>query len=62
MCVYVLVAIVRKQLGLELSLSQLLQILSVNVFEQLPLAELVAKTQPQTDLADPRNQLMLWQL
>jgi hypothetical protein len=60
-CVYVLVAIVRKQLGLELSLSQLLQILSVNVFEQMPLAELVAKTQTQTDLGGSRNQLMLWQ-
>jgi hypothetical protein len=60
-CVYVLVAIVRKQLGLTLSLSQLLQILSVNVFEQIPLAEIVAKTQTQTDLGDARNQLMLWQ-
>jgi IS4 transposase len=37
--VYVLVAIVRKELGLELSMSQILQILSVNVFEQVPLAE-----------------------
>src|SRR5713226_5392252 len=46
-CVYVLVAILRKELGLELSLSQILQILSVNVFEQIPLAELVAKTQSQ---------------
>ena len=60
-CVYVLVAIVRKQLGLEISLSQLLQILSVNVFEQTPLAELVAKTQTQNELGDTRNQLMLWQ-
>jgi hypothetical protein len=60
-CVYVLVAIVRKQLGLELSLSQLLQILSVNVFEQIPLAELVAKTHTRNELGDTRNQLMLWQ-
>lgn len=60
-CVYVLVAIVRKQLGLEISLSQLLQILSVNVFEQIPLAELVVKTLNQTELCDTRNQLMLWQ-
>jgi hypothetical protein len=60
-CVYVLVAIVRKQLGLELSLSQLLQVLSVNVFEQIPLAELVAKTQTQNEPCDTRNQLMLWQ-
>lgn len=60
-CVYVLVAIVRKQLGLEISLSQLLQILSVNVFEQITLAELVAKTQTQNEPDDSRNQLMLWQ-
>ena len=59
-CVYVLVAIVRRQLGLEISLSQLLQILSVNVFEQIPLAELVAKTTNQSELSDTRNQLMLW--
>ena len=59
--VYVLVAIVRKQLALELSLSQLLQVLSVNVFEQIPLAELVAKTQSQDEPGNTRNQLMLWQ-
>ncbi len=58
--VYVLVAIVRKELGLGLSLSQILQILSVNAFEQVPLAELVAKTQPQDDSSILRNQLMLW--
>jgi hypothetical protein len=60
-CVYVLVAIVRKQLELELSLAQLLQILSVNVFEQIPLAVLVAKTQSQNEPGNNRNQLMLWQ-
>jgi hypothetical protein len=59
-CVYVLVAIVRKELGLELSLSQILQVLSVNVFEQVPLAELVAKTASQNETLDSRNQLMLW--
>ena len=59
-CVYVLVAIVRKELRLELSLSQILQILSVNVFEQIPLAELVARTQSQNDPSDSHNQLMLW--
>lgn len=60
-CVYVLVAIVRKQLGLEISLSHLLQILSVNVFEQIPLPELVAKTLSQNEPSDSCNQLMLWQ-
>jgi IS4 transposase len=57
-CVYVLVAIVRKELGLELSLSQILQVLSVNVFEQVPLAELVAKTEYQTESLHLRNQLV----
>jgi len=57
-CVYVLVAIVRKELGLELSLSQILQVLSVNVFEQVPLAELVAKTATQNETLDSCNQLV----
>lgn len=59
-CIYVLVAILRKELQVELSLSQMLQILSVNVFEQVPLAELFAKTTSQTELSDLHNQLMLW--
>ena len=59
-CVYVLVAILRKELKLELSLSQMLQILSVNVFEQLPLPEVFAKAASQTELADSPNQLMLF--
>jgi hypothetical protein len=57
-CVYVLVAIVRKELRLELSLSQILQVLSVNVFEQVPLAELVAKTASHNETADSHNQLV----
>ena len=58
-CIYVLVAILRKELGLELSQSQILQILSVNVFEQVPLSELVAKTASQNKTGDYRNQLIL---
>jgi hypothetical protein len=57
-CVYLLVAIVRKELELELSLSQILQVLSVNVFEQVPLAELVAKTASQNETSNSRNQLV----
>jgi hypothetical protein len=37
--VYVLVAIVKKQLGLELSLYKIVQILSVTVFEKTPILE-----------------------
>jgi transposase len=59
-CVYVLIAIVRKELRLQLSLSQILQILSVNVFEQVPLAELVENSTTQAEVPILRNQLMLW--
>ena len=59
-CVYVLVAIIRKELQLDLSLSQILQILSVNPFEQIPLAELVNQTASQDTPSYPPNQLMLW--
>jgi hypothetical protein len=59
-CVYVLVAIVRKELRLELSLSQMLQVVSVNAFEQVPLAELLAKMPPHNETLNPCNQLMLW--
>jgi IS4 transposase len=59
-CVYVLVAIIRKELRLEPSLSQILQILSVNAFEQMPLPQLVAISASQMEEGDSRNQLMLW--
>ena len=59
-CVYVLVAIVRKQLAVELSLAHLLQVLSVNSFSQVALAELVANTQTRDELDASHNQLLLW--
>lgn len=59
-CVYVLVAIIRKELRLDASLSQMLQILSVNPFEQVTLAELFAKSASQPGESDSSNQLMLW--
>jgi len=37
--VYALVAIVKKQLGLDLSLYKILQILSVTIFEKTPILE-----------------------
>jgi len=56
-CVYILVAILRKELGLKLSLAQILQVLSVNVFEQVPLLELLAQITSQNETPDSRNQL-----
>ena len=61
-CVYILVAILRKELRLHMSLSQILQVLSVNAFSQLPVAELLMKTQNQTETVDSPNQLMLLDL
>ena len=46
-CVYVLVAIVKKQLESERSLYSILQILSVNVFEQETLHQLLRASAPQ---------------
>jgi hypothetical protein len=56
--VYVLVAIVRKELGLGLSLSQILQVLSVNVSEQVRLAELIAQAASQNETSYSCNQLV----
>jgi hypothetical protein len=39
LAVYVLVAIVKKQLGLDQSLYQILQILSVTIFEKTPISQ-----------------------
>lgn len=59
-CVYVLTAIHRKEHRVDLSLSQMLQIVSVNAFEQVPLAELFANAYSQDETTHSRNQLMLW--
>ncbi len=39
MSVYVLVAIIKKRLGIEASLYTLLQILSVTLFEKMPMEQ-----------------------
>ena len=61
-CVYTLMAILRKELRLHMSLSQILQVLSVNAFSQMPLEELLMKTQNQTETPGSPNQLMLLDL
>ena len=60
--VYVLVAIVRKRLGLEASLYQILQILSVTLFEKTPILQAFGDPESQ-EKSDPiYNQLNLWDL
>ena len=60
--VYVLVAIVRKRLGLEISLYQILQILSVMLFEKTPILQALQPHDSQNDLLDSVNQLILFDL
>lgn len=58
--VYVLVAIVRKRLGLEASLYQILQILSVTLFEKTPIFQALQASVSNNELPDPGNQLILF--
>jgi len=60
--IYVLVAIVKKELRLDLSLYTILQILSVTLFEKTPISQ--ALSYPSCTLADAstRNQLTLFDL
>jgi hypothetical protein len=58
--VYVLVAILRKRLALEASLYQILQILSVTLFEKTPILQALRPSDSQEHLLDPSNQLILF--
>ena len=60
--VYVLVAIIRKRLGLEVSLYQILQILSITLFEKTPILQALQALDSQSDLPDLGNQLILFDL
>ncbi len=60
--VYVLVAIVRKRLGLEVSLYQILQVLSVTLFEKTPILRALQPCDSQENLLDSANQLILFDL
>ena len=58
--VYVLVAIVRKRLGLELSLYQILQVLSITLFERTPILRALQVSDSENELLDSGNQLILF--
>jgi len=58
--VYVLVAIVRKRLELEVSLYQILQILSLSLFEKVPILCVLHASDFDNDLADSGNQFNLF--
>ena len=58
--VYVLVAILRKQLELDVSLYQILQILSVSLFEKTPILCALQATDEDANFAENVNQLILF--
>jgi hypothetical protein len=60
--IYLLVAIVRKRLGLEASLYQILQILSVTLFEKTPILQALQPPDSQEELFSSANQLILFDL
>jgi len=58
--VYVLVAIVKKRLQLSASLYEMLQILSLTMFEKIPLDQLLAQSVCDPATAETANQLILF--
>jgi IS4 transposase len=58
--VYVLVAIMKKQLNIQASLYTILQVLSVSAFERTPLFQLLAKPDYKSQEVDIDNQLVLF--
>jgi len=60
--VYVLVAIVKKELNIELSLGEILQILSIVLFEKVPIIQVLMKNILQNEISQFHNQLLLFNL
>ena len=60
--VYVLVAIVKKELNLEISLAEILQILSIMLFEQVPMEQVLMNNSSQNVIYQSHNQLYLFNL
>lgn len=57
--VYLMVACLNKELELDITLSKMLQIISVNPFQKVPLYELLTTARLENDTADNCNQLSL---
>jgi len=60
--VYVLIAIIKKRLGLKHSLYTILQILSLQLFEKKPILSLFEDDDLQLEITDDPNQLNLWEI
>ena len=60
--VYVLVAIIKKRLNLDQSLYTILQILSITLFEKMPLYQIFEKPDYKTKITSQHNQLKLFDI
>ena len=60
--IYVLIAIIKKQLKIEHSLYTMLQVLSVTIFEKTPILQALAQLDPQEKNGSDLNQLLLFDL
>ena len=60
--VYVLVAIVRKRLGLDATLYEILQILSLTLFEKEPILQVLDASDSESESFGDANQLVLFDL
>jgi hypothetical protein len=60
--VYVLVAIIKKELEIELSLGEILQILSIVLFEKVPITQVLTKNLSQNEFFQFHNRLLLFNL
>ena len=60
--VYVLIAIVKKELKIKLSLGEILQILSIVLFEKVSITQVLTKTMSQNGIFHFHNQLLLFDL
>ena len=60
--IYVLVAVIRKELKVERPLSEILQILSICLFEQVPMRQVLTTSALQTPETAHRNSLSLFDL
>jgi hypothetical protein len=59
--VYVLVAIIKKRLRIELSLYNILQIFSLTLFEKKPIVQVLTDTDYKNKITSPHIQLKLFE-
>lgn len=61
-CIYVLAAIIKKKLNIEMSLYSFLQVASVTIFEKSPLVDVFSRIDDKELASDPCIQLSLFDL